>query len=176
MDNIYDYTVPTFAKLLGGLKNVLQKAKEHGVDETKLLQDRLAPDMFPLVKQVQVACDQAKGAVARLSGTEVPKFEDNEATIAELQARIDKTIEFINSVPKEAFANAAQQKITLPYFPGKFLSGFDYAREYAIPNFFFHITMAYGLVRKNDVPVGKADFVVSLPLQDVENLESSEAI
>ena len=172
MENIYDYTVPTFIKLLGGLKGVLAKAKEHGVDEGKLLADRLAPDMFPMSMQVQVACDQAKGAAARLSGTEAPKHEDTEATIAELQARIDKTIEFLHSVSKEQFADAAKQQITLPYFPGKFLSGFDYARDYAIPNFYFHISMAYALVRKNDVPVGKADFMNGLPLQDLEVTEA----
>ena len=173
MEHIYDYTVPVFIKLLGGLKGVLQKASEHGIDDAKLLQDRLAPDMFPLVKQVQVACDQAKGATARLMGAEAPKHEDNETTIAELQARIDKTVEYLHSVPKEAFANAAEQKITLPYFPGKFMSGFDYARDYALPNFFFHISMAYALVRKNEVGVGKGDFINGLPLQD---LETSEAI
>ncbi|MEI7720083.1 MAG: DUF1993 domain-containing protein [bacterium] len=172
MENIYDYTMPTFIKLLGGLKGVLAKATEHRLDEGKLLQDRLAPDMFPLVKQVQVATDQAKGASARLSGMEAPKFEDTEATVAELQARIDKTIEFIQSVPQSAFAGAGERQITISYFPGKFMTGFDYARDYAIPNFFFHISMAYALVRKNDVPVGKADFMNGLPLQDLEVTEA----
>ena len=166
MDRIYDYTIPTFIKMLGGLKTVLTKAGEHGLDEAALLSDRIAPDMFPFVKQVQIACDQAKGAAARLSGTEMPKFEDNETTLAELQARIDKTISFLESVSAESFAGAAERRIELPYFPGKYLTGFDYAREYSIPNFFFHLSMAYALVRKNDVAIGKGDYINGLSLKD----------
>jgi hypothetical protein len=168
MDSIFEFTIPVFIKMLGGLKGVLQKAKEHGVDENTLLNDRLAPDMFPLAKQVQVATDNAKGAAARLSGTEAPKFEDTETTLAELDARIDKTVEYLKTFTKESLKNAANAQVTLPYFPSKFMTGFDYAREYAIPNFFFHVAMAYALVRKNGVQVGKADYMMnSIPLQDL---------
>lgn len=170
MNDIYTYTVPLFIKLLGGLKNVLLKgqsfAVEHGVQEADLLNDRLAPDMFPLLKQVQVACDNAKGAVARLAGVEAPKHENTEQTFEELLARIDNTIEFVKSVPESAFAGAAERKITLPYFENKYFTGFDYAREYAIPNFIFHVVTAYSIVRKNGVQIGKADFINGLPLQD----------
>src|SRR4051812_17357517 len=168
MDAIYDYTIPVYIKMLGGLKAVLQKAEAHGGDQEAMLNDRLAPDMFPLVKQIQVATDNAKGAAARLSGQEVPKYEDTEKTFAELAARIDKTVAYLQSVPKEAFANAATVQVTLPYFPGKFMTGYDYAREYSIPNFFFHTAMAYALVRKNGVEIGKSDYMNNaIPLQDL---------
>jgi hypothetical protein len=167
MHTTYDYTVPVFIKGLSGLKIILQKAQAHGLDETTLLNDRLAPDMFPLVKQVQVACDGAKGASARLAGVEVPVFEDTEVTFAELFERIDKTIAFVQTISSDAFTDADTRQITLPYFPDKFLSGFDYAREYALPNFFFHIAMTYALIRKNGVAIGKADYINGLPLQDL---------
>jgi hypothetical protein len=162
MNDIYTYTVPMFIKTLGGLKNVLAKAethaKESGKSETDFLADRLAPDMFPLVKQVQVACDNAKGATARLAGVEVPKFEDTERSFSELLSRIDRTVEFLQSAPESAFADAASRKIVLPYLPEKYITGFDYVREYALPNFFFHVVAAYAIVRKNGVPIGKADY------------------
>ncbi len=167
MDSIYEFTVPVFIKMLGGLKGVLQKAKEHGGDEAALLNDKLAEDMFPLVKQVQVATDNAKGVVSRLTKVETPKFEDTETTLAELDARIDKTIVFLQTVKEEDFAEATKAQVTLPWFPGKFMSGYDYAREYAIPNFFFHTATAYGIIRKNGVQIGKADFINGLPLQDL---------
>lgn len=170
MNDIYTYTVPVFTKILGGLKNVLTKAKEDvaagKLDEKKLMEDRLAPDMFPFSKQVQIACDNAKGAAARLSGIEAPKFDDTESTLDELIARIDKTLAFLASVKEESFANAAEVKVELPYFAPKWFKGFDYAREYAVPNFFFHVGMAYALIRKNDVAIGKADYMNGLPFQD----------
>lgn len=171
MNDIYTYTVPLFIKILGGLKNVLTKAKEDvaagKLDEQKLMEDRLAPDMFPFPKQVQVATDQAKGLVGRLTNMEAPKFEDNETTLDELIARIDKTIAFLSTVTEDSFANAKDATIELPYFPNKKMDGFGYAREYVIPNFFFHVSMAYALVRKNDVAIGKGDFINGLPLTDV---------
>ena len=171
MNDIYTYTVPLFVKSLGGLKNVLVKAeahaKEKGESEADMLADRLAPDMFSLAKQVQVACDNAKGATARLAGVEVPKFEDTEQTFSELMARIDKTIEFVQSVPESAFADAASRKVTLPYFAGKYITGFDYVREYALPNFFFHVVAAYAIVRKNGVAIGKADYANNPNFRDL---------
>lgn len=170
MNDIYTYTVPVFIKSLGGLKNVLTKAKEDVVagklDEAKLIEDRLAPDMFPFVKQVQVATDQAKGIVGRLTDAEVPKFEDTETTLDQLIARIDATIAFLSTVKAEPFADVAEKKVVVPYFAPKWFKGFEYARDYVIPNFFFHVSMAYALVRKNDVAIGKADFINGLPLID----------
>jgi hypothetical protein len=171
MQNLYTVTVPTFIKLLTGLKTVLTKAEAHakeaGITEEAFLNDALAPDMFPLKKQVQVASDNAKGAVARLTGKENPKFEDTEATFGELQARIDKTLEFVQSVSEAEFAGAEERKVTLPYFPDKYMTGTGYALEYALPNFIFHVVTAYGIVRKNGVAVGKADFMNCLPLKDL---------
>ena len=167
MDSIYEFTVPVFIKMLNGLKAVLKKAREHGLDEKTLLEDRLAPDMFPLAKQVQVATDNAKGVVGRLTKVEAPKFEDTETTLAELDARIDKTIAFLQTVKEEDFADAPKAQVTLPWFPGKFMTGYDYAREYAIPNFFFHVATAYAIIRKNGVAIGKADYINGVPLQDL---------
>ena len=171
MQNIYTFTVPVFTKMLGGLKGVLTKAEAHaketGIDEATFLQDKLAPDMFPLARQVQIATDNAKGAVARLAGIEAPKFEDVESTFAELQVRIDKTLAYLATVQESQFVGAEDHKIELPYFPGKYMTGMEYAVEHALPNFLFHITTAYALVRKNGTPVGKADFIGGLPLKDL---------
>jgi hypothetical protein len=171
MQNIYTYTVPVYIKMLGGLKNVLIKAEAHakevGMSEATLLDDRLAPDMFPLKRQVQIACDQAKGLVWRLTGTENPKMEDTEQTFAELHARIDTTVEYLKGFSEKDFVGAEERQITLPYFAGKYLTGADYALYQALPNFLFHIVTAYGIVRKSGAPLSKADFVNGLPLKDL---------
>ena len=171
MQNLYTVTVPVFTKMLGGLKGVLVKAEsfasEKGISEATFLSDALASDMFPLKKQVQVACDNAKGAVVRLAGKENVVMEDTEATFADLQKRIDATLAFIGAVTEKDFEGAEDRKVTLPYFPGKYMTGAEYALEYALPNFLFHVTVAYAIVRKNGVPVGKADYISSLPLKDL---------
>ncbi len=169
MNTIYDFTVPVFVKQLGGLKNILTKSeafvKEKGVSEEEFMNAKMWEDMFPFSRQVQIACDNAKGAAARLAGVEMPKYEDTEKTFAELQARVDKTLEFIQSVPESAFEGATDRKISLPYWKEQWMSGFDYAREYAVPNFLFHVVTAYDLARKAGVPVGKADYTNGLPLK-----------
>lgn len=171
MNDIYTYTVPLFIKMLGGVKNVLAKSeayvKESNADEVTFLKTQLAPDMFPLTRQVQIATDNAKGAVARLTGQEAPKYEDTETTFAELNARIDKTIEYVQSIPESAFEGAHTRQVTLPYFPGKFMTGEGYAREYVVPNFLFHVTAAYAIARMEGVPLGKTDYLNGLPLQDL---------
>ncbi len=171
MNDIYTHTVPLFVKHLGGLKNILDKAEQHanekGLDVAAILSDRLAPDMFDCTRQIQIACDNAKGAVSRLTAIEAPKFDDTEKTIAELKSRIDKTLEFVQSVPETAFADAATRQVVLPYFPGTYMTGEDYAREYVISNFLFHVTVAYGIFRHNGVPLGKADFMNGLPLKPI---------
>ncbi len=171
MHPIYTYTVPVYIKLLGGLKNVLAKAeahaKEKGMSEEAFLNDALAPDMFPLKKQVQVACDHTKGAIARLTGKENPKMEDNEATFSQLQARIDKTLAFVKTASEAEFVGSEERKIILPFREGKYLTGMEYLLEYAMPNFFFHLVTAYGIVRKNGVAIGKADFINGLPLKNL---------
>lgn len=164
--------MPLCIKLLGGLKTVLTKAeahaKEKGIAEQVLVDDRLAPDMFPLKKQVQIACDNAKGAIARLTSKKVPKFEDTEETFAELQARIDKTLKILEAATPEDFIGAEERKVILTYFsPDKYLTGQEYALEYLIPNFIFHVVTAYDIVRKNRVDIGKADFINGLPFKDL---------
>ena len=170
MNAIYEFTSPVFVKHLGGTKIVLEKTqaflKEKWMSEEEFLQSRMWEDMFPFVRQVQISCDNAKGAMARLAGMEVPKFEDNEKTIAELFARVDKTLEFVKSVPESAFEGAEDRKISLSYWNGKYMTGHDYARFYAIPNFLFHVTTAYDLARKAGVPVGKSDYMNGNPLRE----------
>jgi hypothetical protein len=163
--DIYDFTVPVFIKMLNGLKIVLKKAKAHGIDEKVLLADSLALDMFPLVRQVQIATDNAKGAAARLSGKEPPVYKDDEESIAQLMKRIDKTLLFLKKVKRSHFKDAHKVKVSLKYWNGKHLKGIDYVREYAIPNFFFHVAMAYALVRKNGVKIGKSDYMYKVPLR-----------
>lgn len=162
MNLVYQFTVPMFVRMLGALDSILEKAdtwrKEQGIDERELLDMRFAPDMFPLSKQIQIACDHAKGATARLSGQTAPAHEDTEATIEELRARIQKTLAFVQSVPESAFEHALTQKITLPYFPGHHMEALDYARGFALGNFYFHVTTAYDLLRMRGLSVGKADY------------------
>lgn len=170
MHNIYEFTVPVFIKSLGGLKTILDKSeafvKERGISEADFLAKALWPDMFPFVRQVQIASDNAKGAAARLAGIENPKMEDNEKTFAELHARIDKTIDFLHSIPKDMFTDADTRQVSLPYWNGKHMVGMGYAREYVLPNFFFHFTTAYGIARNAGVPLGKSDFIGGLNLNE----------
>lgn len=171
MINYYSLTVPFFIKMLGALKNVLTKAeahiKEKGMSEEAFLSDALAPDMFPFKRQIQIASDNAKGAVSRLSGKENVKMEDKESTFAELHQRIDKTVALLQGFKETDFEGAANRRISLPYFPDKYMTGTEYATEYAIPNFLFHVTIAYAIARKNGVPLGKADYINGLPLKDL---------
>lgn len=170
MHDIYTYTVPLFIKHLRALSNILEKAegfvKEKGVSEQSLLEDRIAPDMFPLLRQVQIACDNAKNGAARLAGVTAPSHADSETSFGALRSRIEATVVFLTEARREQFAQAHERRIELPYFPGKYMTGFDYAREYLIPNFFFHVTAAYALLRKQGLSIGKADFMGGLPLKD----------
>lgn len=163
MYDLYDVTVPTFIRSLTNLKGIVQKAhtfaQEKKIDDSVLLQDRLAPDMFPLVRQIQIVCDNAKGTSARLAGVEAPKMEDTETTCADLEKRIDATLTFVQSLKKEQFADAPNREIELYYMPGTFMKGEAYALEYGVPNFFFHLTVAYSILRHNGVALGKADFI-----------------
>ena len=156
MNDIYAYTVPVFVKSLGGLKNVLMKAeafaKEKGMSETDFLADSLRPDMFTLAKQVQVACDNAKGAAARLSGTEIPKYEDTEPhSRSSFARRSDACVHAVRS--GNGVCRCAAEE-SAPVFPGQDMTGFDYAREYVLPNFFFHVVAANESTGKG-VPSGR---------------------
>ena len=171
MSNQYfDATVPVFIKSLTALKGILTKAeafaKEKNVTDDVILRSRLAVDMFDLVRQVQIACDNAKGSSARLAGVTIPSFEDNEKTFAELQTRIDKTLAFLATFKPEQFADTADRKVMLPYFKDKHFIGSEFTYQYALPHFFFHMTTAYDILRHLGVPIGKADFSGGLPLRD----------
>ncbi len=167
----YDVTVPIFKKSLTNLKTFLRKgvahATENGVAEVDYLGLQLSPDMFPLRRQIQISTDNAKGSVARLTGTAPLVLEDTETTLAELEARLDKVIAYLDAVTPEQFNDAATAEITLPYFPGKHFTGHDYLVEYALPNFFFHVNMAYAIIRSSGVPLGKMDYLGALTLHDV---------
>jgi uncharacterized protein len=167
----YDVTVPMFSKNLKNLKAFLQKgvahAAEMGVSEADFLNSRLSPDMFPLIKQVQIATDNAKGVATRLTGVDPLKIEDTETTLSELCARIDTVLGFLSTFTKEQFADAATKQITLPYFEGKYFTGDTYVVEFAIPNFFFHVSMAYAIIRASGVPLGKGDYLGVLTMLDV---------
>lgn len=162
--DLYESTVPLLLHHLGSLDRLLDKAAEHaaarGFDPANLLRARLSPDMFDLTRQIQIATDQAKGCGARLAGVEVPKFEDVETTIPELKARIARTQDFLRSLDREAIAGADARPVSIT-IPGRTLefTGKDYALTWVWPNFYFHYTMAYALMRHNGVILGKRDYL-----------------
>lgn len=160
---MYNHSIPQFIKMLSNTSNYFTKLLQHAeakkYDPNILMQARLAPDQFPFVKQVQVACDFAKGAAARLAGKEVPKFEDNETTIEQLKARVDKTVAFLKTIKTTDFQGAEERRVDIFFLPGKYLPGFEYLNEFALPNFYFHLTTAYSILRHNGVDVGKTDFI-----------------
>lgn len=162
--SLYDVSIPVFALSLNNLSAILDKAESHGdakkVDPKVIPQARLIVDMLPLTSQVQIACDTAKGAAARLAGVQVPKHEDTEATLAELKTRVAKTLDFIKTIKPEQLQGAETREIVLQ-FPQATLKfkGLNYLTNFALPNFFFHVTMAYALLRKNGVDLGKRDFL-----------------
>ncbi len=162
--SMYQVSVPVFARALTNLRSVLEKGAAHAearkFKPEVLLNDRLAPDMFPLIRQVQIATDQAKGCVARLAGVEVPKYEDNEASFEELYARIDKTLAFIKGIKAEQIDGSEGKDITLPSPRGPLeFKGQPYLLFFVLPNVYFHCTTAYAILRHNGVELGKMDFI-----------------
>lgn len=158
-------SVPPFAKMLDNMLAWLEAAKAHA-EARKFPADnyltlRLAPDMLPFTKQIQIASDAAKGCVARLAGQEIPKYEDNEATLDELAERLRKTRDFVLSVPASAFEGSESREISIPRRVGDPLKfdGLNYLRHFAQPNFYFHATTTYALLRHAGVPLGKSDFL-----------------
>lgn len=162
---IYTASIPVFKQMLGGLHQVLAKAETHvaakKIDPNALLQARLFPDMFPLLRQVQVATDFAKSVSARLAGVEVPKLEDTEQTFADLQARIATVLTFMDGLDGAKFDDAATREIvTQAGTPKeKRFSGQSYLLNYGLPHFFFHTSTAYAILRHNGVEVGKKDYI-----------------
>lgn len=169
--NIYDFTIPQLIKIIGQAQRWLDKAEAFAAqkkfDVNTLLTARLAPDQFPLVRQVQSISDQAKATAARLAGVQAPSFEDNEKTVAELRARLEKTAEWLKTLKREQFDDAEDRIITVPWAPGKGFKGRDYIIEAGLPNFYFHASMAYAILRHNGVDLGKVDFLGAVTLIDV---------
>lgn len=167
---LFEMTVPRFTHMLHNLSQILEKgvkqAEAKKFDSTVLVNARLAPDQFPLVRQVQIACDTAKLCAARLSGKEAPVNEDKETTIAELQERVASTLRYLEGFTEKDFAGAAERRITQPRWEGKWLTGKDYALFHAVPNIYFHVTTAYSILRHNGVDVGKKDYLGTLPYKN----------
>ena len=164
---LYNSSIPVFTQLLGGLSAVLTKAEAHAqacsIEPNALLQARLFPDMFPLLRQTRVACDFAKSVSGRLAGVELPNFEDNEQTFADLQARIAKTLAFIGALtPAQFEGSETREVVTQAGTPKeKRFRGQSYLLNYGLPHFFFHVATAYGILRHNGVEVGKKDYIGS---------------
>jgi hypothetical protein len=163
-------SLPVFEIGLTALSGVLDKAAAHAaakkVDPSVLLNYRLAPDMFALVRQIQVAADQAKSGAARLAGVEPPKFEDNETTVDQLKERLAKTVAFLKSLDAKAIDASTDREITFPLGQAKgHMKGADYLNHYVLPNFYFHLTAAYAVARHCGVEIGKRDFLGAIPIR-----------
>jgi len=161
---MYQASIPVFVRLLGNLSAILDKATAHAeakkIDPAIFVNARLAPDMYPLSRQVQIATDMVKGCAARLAGIDVPSYEDNETTFAELQARITKTVAFIQSVSASQIDGSEEREITLKFGSKEahFL-GQAYLLDFVIPNVHFHLTTTYAILRHNGVEIGKRDYI-----------------
>jgi len=157
--------VGTCRRMLSNLSHILDLGEAHAaarkIDPLVLTGDRLAPDMFPLRRQVQIACDAAKNGLARIAGVEAPKFEDTETTFAELKERIAKTLAFVDSVPAAQLDGTEDKSITFPVGKDatRTMAGFDYLTGWMLPNVFFHVTTTYNILRHNGVDVGKGDYL-----------------
>jgi uncharacterized protein len=163
---VYEITAGQFIRSLTALQGMLTKAAQFAdhkrISTDVLLASRLAPDQFPLSKQIQIACDNAKLCVARLSGVDAPKHDDQEQTLPEFVARIDSTIAFLKSINPERFDKYNERIIRFGYRPGVHLTGKDYLTQHALPNFYFHLTTAYSILRSNGVDLGKNDYLVDV--------------
>jgi hypothetical protein len=162
--NVHAVSVPVFARTLANLSSILDKAAAFAeakkIEPRVLLEMRLAPDMFPLTRQVLIACDFAKGASSRLSCQEPPKWDDNEASVGELKARIARTIEYINGIPAARFDGAETRRVTLTLRgEQREFDALPYLLQQALPNFLFHVTTAYAILRHGGVEIGKRDFI-----------------
>lgn len=162
--SIYEATLPPMMRLLHNLGAILDKAKSQAAAKGLALEDlveaRLAPDMHPFKRQIQIASDAAKGCAARLSGSEAPSFPDSEQTFDELRQRITKTLDYLKSFKPAQFDGAEDRHIVINTPHRNFeMNGRDFATSYALPNFFFHVTTAYGLLRHKGIDIGKADYL-----------------
>jgi uncharacterized protein len=164
--SMHALSIDIFTHTLGSLSAILEKGVAHATakkfDSNVLVASRLAPDMLPLSRQVQIACDLAKNSASRLAGVEPPRFEDNEKTIEELRARIAKTIEYLKGIAPGAFEGSEDRDIKVPAGERTLqFKGLEFLQRWAIPNVFFHVTTAYNILRHNGVDIGKRDFLGS---------------
>ena len=162
--SMYQASVPRFINILGNLSNILDKAQAHvdarKIDDAALTAFRLYPDMLPMTFQVQVATDTAKGVVARLAGIEIPKYEDNEKTLAELKARVGKTIEFLRTITPAQVDGTEDKDIVIKRGDKETrYKGMQFLLGHAVPNFYFHVTTTYDILRHNGVEIGKRDYI-----------------
>lgn len=168
--HIYEASIPQFKKILLAVDQWLGKAVDHAgkksFDPAVFLTARLAPDQFHLMRQIQAACDAAKSAAARLSGREPPSHPDTEQTMEEIRKRIATVVAYLDTFKADDFAGADTRRIGLPFLPGKLIVGQNYLTELALPNFYFHVTTAYAILRHNGVDLGKRDFLGGLTLMD----------
>jgi hypothetical protein len=167
---MYFDCVAQFTKMLRNLDGWIEKglahAKAKSFDPSVLMTARLAPDQYNFIRQVQAACDAAKFAGSRLTGRDAPSFADTETTADEIRARIANTVAFLDGLTAADFEGAAERVVALPFIPGKGLAGRHYLAELAMPNFFFHVTTAYAILRHNGVDLGKIDYIGGLSLRD----------
>ncbi|HMJ16388.1 MAG TPA: DUF1993 domain-containing protein [Polyangiaceae bacterium] len=168
--SLYEASVPQFTKMLKNLGRWLDSGAEHAAKKSfkpeVLLAARLAPDQYPLLTQIQVACDSAKLTCARLTGKEAPKHPDTEQTVEELRARIQSVVGYLETFSARDFEGAESRSIGLPFAPGKIMSATDYLNEFGLPNFYFHLNLAYAILRHNGVALGKTDYIGSLNWRD----------
>jgi hypothetical protein len=163
----YEITVTQFTKMLNNLSVILDKAvpfaEAKKFDLDVLLNGRLAPDQFNLIRQVQIACDTAKVGASRLTGKDAPNHPDTEKTLPELKARIESTIAYLQTFTANDYVEAASRKISQPRWEGQWVTGEEFAIQHMMPNFYFHITTAYAILRHNGVDVGKKDYLGKMP-------------
>lgn len=163
------YLVPQFARSLAQVLVWIDKTEAYAASRKfkadVLLTDRLQPDMFPLVRQIGSACDAAKLCVVRLTGVSAPSHADNETTFAEVRARVESVVAWLEAHSEISFEGADEARVRFPWYPGHSIAGAPYLKQFALPNFYFHLSMAYAILRKNGVPLGKADFLGDLPFE-----------
>ncbi len=165
----YTLTITQFSKMLGNLSAILDKASQDAesrkYDTEVLMQARLAPDQFPLARQLQITCDTAKLGIARLTNQEAPSHADTEKTFAEIKTRIQDVIAYIGKFSEKDFEKSNSIHITQPRWEGQYLTGEEYLNQHMVPNFYFHIATAYSILRHNGVPVGKKDYLGKMPFK-----------
>lgn len=166
---IYALTNTQFVRMLENFSSILDKAEQHAeakkFDFAVLLESRLAPDQFTFTRQIQIMCDTAKRAAGFLTGKEAPVQADDETTLAQLRARIDFVAKYLKGIPAKDYEGAAQRKVSQPRWEGQWLTGEEYVLHHVVPNFYFHFTTAYAILRHNGVDVGKKDYLGKMPFK-----------